>query len=68
MLEYDFPSSNEESADDETAYDVGEIPSFRREAKKYSLQQQNFVKLIILHFLVVERWDCRHLLFFLCFC
>ena len=26
------PSSDEESADDETACDVGEIPSFKREA------------------------------------
>ena len=32
MSEYDSPSSNEESADKETAYDVDEIPSLEREA------------------------------------
>ena len=32
MSEYDSPSSDEESADDETACDVGEIPSLEREA------------------------------------
>ena len=32
MSEYDSPSSDEESADEETACDVGEIPSLEREA------------------------------------
>ena len=32
MLEYDSPRSDEESAHDETAWDVGEIPSLEREA------------------------------------
>ena len=32
MSVYDSPSSDEESADDETACDVGEIPSLEREA------------------------------------
>ena len=30
ILQYDSPSSDEESADDETACDVGEIPSLER--------------------------------------
>ena len=32
MLEYDSPSSDEESADDEAACDVGEILSLEQEA------------------------------------
>ena len=32
MLEYESPSSDEESADDETACNAGEIPSLEREA------------------------------------
>ena len=48
MSEYDSPSSDEESADEETACDVGEIPSLEREANFLLRRVSRLVKSILM--------------------
>ena len=48
MSEYDSSSSDEESADKETAYDVDEIPSLEREANFLLRRVSRLVKSILM--------------------
>ena len=78
MLEYESPSSDEASADDETACNAGEIPSLEREANILLGRVSRFGRSIRFNsrillskfffiFLVMGLWDFRHLLFFYAF-